>query len=70
MRAFEIGKLPETPHSLRLKAQEFARMAEAARDPAIAEELQLLAERYIARASELEAAAAKTTRRDEARHCS
>ena len=33
-------------------------MAEAARDPAIAEELQLLAERYIAQAREVEAASA------------
>jgi hypothetical protein len=67
VRSFEIGKLPDTPHSLRLKAQEFARMAEAARDPAIAEELQLLADRYNARASEVEAAAAQATKRDEER---
>ncbi len=68
MRPLEIGKLPETPQSLRLKAQEFERMAEAARDPAIADELLLLAELYNARANEIEATASAAAQRNGARH--
>jgi hypothetical protein len=49
-----IGTEADTPHTLRLKAGEFRRLAEVARDPRTLMDLKQLAEEYERRAVELE----------------
>ena len=49
-----IGTEADTPHTLRLKAGEFRRLAEDARDPRTLMDLKQLAEEYERRAVELE----------------
>ena len=49
-----IGTAADTPHTLRLKAGEFRRLAEDARDPRTLMDLKQLAEDYERRAVELE----------------
>jgi hypothetical protein len=56
-----IGTSSDTPTSLRAKAADFKKMAMAARDADIIEELELLAWRYLERATEMEGAAAAAT---------
>jgi hypothetical protein len=51
-----VGTSADTPHSLRMKAKEFRRLAGEERDPAIQLELQRFAAGYEARAAELETA--------------
>jgi hypothetical protein len=53
-RAVPVGTLADTPESLRRKAREFERLTGETRDPARREELLWLAERYSARASQIE----------------
>jgi hypothetical protein len=49
-----IGTEADTPHTLRLKAGEFRRLAEEARDPRTLIDLKQLAEEYEKRATEME----------------
>jgi len=50
-----ITRNTDTSAALRRKAEEFLRLAATARDPVAWSELKLLAERYLERASELDA---------------
>ena len=56
MRGKTVGTPADTPHTLRMKAAEFLRLAEAARDFAIMTELRELAAAYQRRAEEVEQA--------------
>ena len=58
MRQVRVGTESDTPHTLRLKAKDFLRMAGEARDTPSYEALKKLADDYTARAHELESAAA------------
>jgi hypothetical protein len=49
-----IGTAVDTPHTLRLKAGEFRRLSEQARDPRTLIDLKQLAEDYEKRATEME----------------
>jgi hypothetical protein len=56
-----IGTSADTPASLRRKAAEFIRLAVAAADPSVVEELEILAWRYLERAEQLEAPVAASS---------
>jgi hypothetical protein len=56
VRPVKTGTLADTPHSLRRKAQEFLRLAGEAKTPEAYQELTQLADRYMRRSWELEAA--------------
>jgi hypothetical protein len=49
-----IETVTDTPHTLRLKAAEFSRLAEGARDPRTLIDLRQLADDYQKRAAEME----------------
>ena len=58
MRQVRVGTESDTPHTLRLKAKDFLRMAGETRDTQAYETLKKLADDYAARAFELENAPA------------
>jgi hypothetical protein len=49
-----VGTTADTPHTLRMKAKEFLRLAETAGDDADSRELTQLAGAYLSRAAEVE----------------
>jgi len=55
VRRTTVGTLSDNPVSLRRKAAEFKRLAMAAGDPEVIEELEALTQRYLERAKEIEA---------------
>ena len=54
VRQVRVGTESDTPHTLRLKAKDFLRMAGETRDTPAYEALKKLADDYMARALELE----------------
>ena len=56
MRERQVGTSADTPHTLRMKAAEFLRLAETAQDTYVMAELKQLAEAYRRRAEEVERA--------------
>jgi hypothetical protein len=57
VKPVSVGTAADTPHTLRMKAKEFLRMAGEARDPHAYEGLKKLADDYMARAMDIESGA-------------